>query len=166
MDMFLSTAISHRKCTAPLCNQGKLQVSLAKSGATLQCRCGRATEGEFATNAAGGWGEGHAARNRMTPAHPPLRGCKNSVRMDFASDRARYLLLLRTTSVVDRPETVGSKGRVLVVSKKRTIGKALHSKMRFVVLLHHSSQTRLEWSAIQSDNPVLGLRLPPVFEPI
>jgi hypothetical protein len=60
---------------------------------------GRATEGEFATNAAGGWGEGHAARNRMTPAHPPLRGCKNSVRMDFASDRARYLLLLRTTKI-------------------------------------------------------------------
>jgi hypothetical protein len=61
---------------------------------------GRATEGEFATNAAGGWGEGHAARNRMTPAHPPLRGCKNSVRMDVASDRARYLLLPRTTVVV------------------------------------------------------------------
>jgi hypothetical protein len=60
---------------------------------------GRATEGEFATNAAGGWGEGHAARNRMTPAHPPLRGCKNSVRMDFASDRARYLLLPRTSRV-------------------------------------------------------------------
>jgi hypothetical protein len=39
MDMFLSTAISRRKCTAPLCNLGKLQVSLAKSGATLQCRC-------------------------------------------------------------------------------------------------------------------------------
>jgi hypothetical protein len=63
---------------------------------------GRATEGEFATNAAGGWGEGHAARNRMTPAHPPLRGCKNSVRMDFASDRAsRYLLLPRTTTRVE-----------------------------------------------------------------
>jgi hypothetical protein len=61
---------------------------------------GRATEGEFAMNAAGGWGEGHAAWNQMTPAHPPLRGCKNSVHMDFASDRARYLLLPRTTVVV------------------------------------------------------------------
>jgi hypothetical protein len=60
---------------------------------------GRATEGEFATNAAGGWGEGHAARNRMTPAHPPLRGCKNSVRRDFASDRARFPLLPRTSIV-------------------------------------------------------------------
>jgi hypothetical protein len=33
--------------------------------------------------------------------HPPLRGCKNSVRSDFASDRARYPSLPRTSRVED-----------------------------------------------------------------